>query len=149
MKKLAALTAISATALVALYWFLQPPGPAAEPPSIAPEELRSPFQTPAGFSASEGDWSTVIGTVERTLSDDRDGSAHQRFILRLDDGRTLLISHNIDLAPRLEGLQKGERLTVRGVYQWNDRGGVIHWTHHDPEGKQPGGYIERQGRRYR
>jgi hypothetical protein len=90
----------------------------------------------------------VTAQVERTLSDDRDGSRHQRFILRLPSGQTLLVAHNIDLAPRLEGLARGESLTLLGQYEWNDRGGLVHWTHRDPQGMHPGGYIERQGRRY-
>jgi hypothetical protein len=60
----------------------------------------------------------------------------------------LLVTHNIDLAPRLDGLQKGERLVLRGEYEWNPEGGVLHWTHRDPGGTHPAGYIERDGRRY-
>jgi hypothetical protein len=49
-----------------------------------------------------------IGTVVRTLSDDDDGSRHQRFILELKSGRTLLVAHNIDLAPRVSSLRSGD-----------------------------------------
>ena len=90
----------------------------------------------------------ISGSVDRTLSDDNDGSRHQRFILRTSSRHTVLVAHNIDLAPRLEGLREGEVLRLRGEYQWNERGGVLHWTHHDPQGRLEGGYIERQGRRY-
>ncbi|QOY51204.1 DUF3465 domain-containing protein [Candidatus Sulfurimonas baltica] len=40
------------------------------------------------------------GDVIRVLSDDNTGSRHQRFIIRLSSGQTLLIAHNIDLAPK-------------------------------------------------
>ena len=30
-----------------------------------------------------------------------------------------------------------------------ERGGVLHWTHHDPDGRRPGGWLEHEGRRYR
>lgn len=89
------------------------------------------------------------GTVERVLPDDHDGSKHQRFIIALDSGHTLLVSHNIDLASRLDDLQVGDQVDFRGQYEWNDRGGVLHWTHHDPNGRRPGGWLEHHGATYR
>jgi len=88
------------------------------------------------------------GTVTRVLSDDNDGSRHQRFILRLATGESLLVAHNIDLAPRVTGLQVGDTVSFNGEYEWNERGGVIHWTHHDPRGSHVGGWVEHNGRRY-
>ena len=89
------------------------------------------------------------GTVTRVLPDDNDGSRHQRFILRLASGRTLLIAHNIDLAPRVEDIVPGDEIDFRGQYEWNDRGGVLHWTHADPAGQRPGGWLRHRGRVYR
>ena len=89
----------------------------------------------------------VEGVVDRTLPDDEEGSRHQRFILKLATGRTLLVAHNIDLAPRVP-LSAGDALRLRGEYEWNERGGVLHWTHHDPAGRRPGGWIEHAGERY-
>ena len=88
------------------------------------------------------------GTVTRVLSDDNDGSRHQRFILQLATGESLLVAHNIDLAPRVTGLKVGDTVSFNGEYEWNDRGGVIHWTHHDPRGSHVGGWVEHNGRRY-
>jgi len=88
------------------------------------------------------------GTVSRVLSDDNDGSRHQRFILRLSNGRTLLIAHNIDLAPRVSSLRAGDTVSFYGEYEWNERGGVIHWTHHDPQGRHAAGWLEHKGQRY-
>lgn len=90
----------------------------------------------------------LAGRVERLLSDDNEGSRHQRFILELASGHTVLIAHNIDLAPRA-ALGVGDLVEVRGQYEWNDRGGVVHWTHHDPQGRRPGGWIRAGGREYR
>ncbi len=89
------------------------------------------------------------GTVARVLSDDNDGSRHQRFILELDSGQTLLVAHNIDLAPRVGGLRLGDTVSFFGEYEWNDRGGLIHWTHHDPAGQHVEGWIEHNGKRHK
>ena len=88
------------------------------------------------------------GEVVKVLPDDRRGSRHQRFVLALPSGATLLVAHNIDLAPRIERLKVGDRLRFAGEYEWNEQGGVLHWTHRDPRGKHAGGYLERDGRRY-
>ncbi|WP_110666246.1 DUF3465 domain-containing protein [Salinicola halophilus] len=110
-----------------------------------PEEtLRRAFDTRRGDF-----WVEASGEVIDRLPDDLDGSRHQRMIVRLDTGQTLLIAHNIDIAPRVEGIEAGERLTFRGEYVWNEKGGVIHWTHRDPGLRTPGGWLEWQGRRYR
>ncbi len=87
------------------------------------------------------------GIVERVLSDDLDFPRHQRFIIRIAPNHTLLVAHNIDLAPRVP-VKAGSRVLFRGEYEWNEQGGVIHWTHHDPEDRRPGGWIELEGRRY-
>lgn len=85
--------------------------------------------------------------VIRLLPDDNEGSRHQKFIIRIDRGLTVLISHNIDLAPRVP-LRAGETIGFKGEYEWTDKGGVIHWTHHDPKQWREGGWIEHDGRRY-
>lgn len=91
----------------------------------------------------------AVGEVQRILADDTKGSAHQRFIMRIPSGLTLLIAHNIDLAPRIPNLQVGQSVRVQGQYEWNGKGGLVHWTHHDPEGYRDGGWVEYQGRIYK
>lgn len=90
----------------------------------------------------------LTATVSRVLAEDNQGSRHQRFLLRLENGQTVLVAHNIDLAERVAGLAVGVTVTLAGEYEWNDKGGVIHWTHHDPTGQHPGGWIQLDGRRY-
>jgi hypothetical protein len=88
------------------------------------------------------------GIIITVLSDDNEGDRHQRLIVRLDNNQTLLIAHNIDLASRIPNPQTGKRLRFYGEYEWNDEGGVIHWTHKDPEGKHIDGWLEYEGKRY-
>jgi hypothetical protein len=88
------------------------------------------------------------GIVSKILRDDNDGSRHQRLLVRLASGQTLLIAHNIDLAPRLDGVREGDEVAFHGEYEWNNKGGVIHWTHHDPQGRHAAGWLEHKGRRY-
>ena len=88
------------------------------------------------------------GRVIRILGDDSMGDRHQRFVLELDSGRTLLIAHNIDIAPRVDSLQKGDAISFNGEYEWNDKGGIVHWTHHDPQGQHEAGWIRHRGRTY-
>ena len=88
------------------------------------------------------------GVVTRILADDLEGSSHQRFIVRLRSGQTVLIAHNIDLAPRVAGLQEGDSLRFYGEYVWNEEGGKIHWTHKDPKGSHVAGWIKHNGRTY-
>lgn len=85
------------------------------------------------------------GVVEKVLRDDNEGSRHQRFIVRLASGHTILIAHNIDLAPRVTPLREGDEIEFRGEYEWNNKGGVVHWTHHDPQGRHEGGWVKRGG----
>ncbi|MCE4027575.1 DUF3465 domain-containing protein [Microbacterium sp. Au-Mic1] len=85
------------------------------------------------------------GVVSRILADDLDGSRHQKFILTTPGGVSILIAHNIDIAPRLDGLSKGDRVDFLGDYEWSDKGGTVHWTHHDPSGQHQSGWLRWNG----
>lgn len=107
------------------------------------QSIASAFQNHASGVRVVGE-----GVVERVLSDDNDGSRHQRFILRLASGQTLLVAHNIDLAPRLGSLVSGDKVEFNGVYEWNEEGGVIHWTHRDQNGQHAPGWLQHNGMIY-
>lgn len=98
--------------------------------------------------ADSGTWIEGRGKVRRLLADDEEGGRHQRVVLDLGNGQTLLVAHNIDVAERVP-LGIGDRVGFRGVYEWNDLGGLVHWTHADPLGVEEGGYLRYRRRVYR
>lgn len=99
-------------------------------------------------SKRSGVWLRFRGKIIRILKDDLKGTRHQRFIIRQPGGITLLISHNIDLAARVS-VKKNGFVEGFGLYEWNRKGGVVHWTHRDPQNQQPGGWIQYEGKTYR
>lgn len=88
------------------------------------------------------------GKVVHILPDDNNGLRHQRFLLKLNNQQTLLVAHNIDLAPRIPNLKVGDFVQFYGEYEWNQKGGVIHWTHKDPGNRHVHGWLKHNGRTY-
>lgn len=124
----------------------------AQQPSLVPLQngVAAPESTLAKAIADRANKVEVEGqgTVIKVLPDDHEGDRHQRFIIQLASGQTLLIAHNIDEAPRVSGIREGDTLAFRGEYEWNERGGVIHWTHSDRRGRHPDGWLKHNGRIY-
>ena len=89
-----------------------------------------------------------IGSVAKELADDTSGSRHQRFILTLASGQTLLISHNIDISTKIDTLSVNDLVEFYGEYVWNTKGGLVHWTHHDPDHKHEDGWLKYNGIMY-
>jgi hypothetical protein len=114
----------------------------AGPATTGAEELAA-----AAASRRSGFMVTARAPVERVLADDDEGDRHQRFVLSLGPELTVLGAHNIDLAPRVP-LEVGDEVALRGQYECNPKGGVLHWTHHDPGGRREGGWNRHDGRRY-
>lgn len=105
----------------------------------------------AAYKNKQSDvWVEGSGEVIKLLKDDTRGSQHQRFLVKLSmrEKQTLLFAHNIDLAPRINSLQVGDTITFKGEYEYNPKGGVVHWTHHDPSGDIAGGWIKHEGTVY-
>lgn len=84
--------------------------------------------------------------AEKVLSDDLNGDKHQRIILSIGT-RTILLAHNIDLAKRIPVI-KGDEILVHGEYEWNAKGGVIHWTHKDKRKKHADGWVKFNNKKY-
>ncbi len=85
--------------------------------------------------------------VKRMLPQDNKGEKHEKFILQMSNGSTILVAHNISRAPFVP-ISEGDLVTVHGEYIWNRKGGVIHWTHLSDTPKHPSGYIDFAGQRY-
>ena len=99
-------------------------------------------------SKQSGKIITINTQVLKVLSDDVQGDKHQRLILKvLNSNITLLLAHNIDIAPRVPVI-KGDIILVHGQYEWNEKGGIIHWTHRDIKNKHPNGWVDYKNKRY-
>jgi cold shock CspA family protein len=105
--------------------------------------LKDAFQRRTSNIQVEGE-----GIISKILPDDKDGDRHQKFIVALNSGQTILIAHNIDLAGRIDSIQEGDRIAFNGEYEWNEKGGVVHWTHRDPNGSHVTGWLKRDGHIY-
>jgi hypothetical protein len=92
---------------------------------------------------------TADGTVVRLLPDRASSTGtHEQFIIKLtSQDLTLEIEHNISIAARVPVAQ-GDHVIVHGEYVWTAKGGLIHFTHHDPQGTHEGGYIVDNGKTY-
>jgi hypothetical protein len=88
------------------------------------------------------------GRVIPILKDDHQAFRYQRFILKLLSEQTVLVAHNIDLILRIHSISNGEAIQFYGEYEWNNKGGVVHWTHRDPNGRHDGGWLKHNGKTY-
>ena len=133
-KKLTPLAAIVLVAALAIAWWLENRG--------ADDALRQAID-----AKRSGVWVESEGKIVHLLPDDRVPPRHQLCLVELDFGHTIKISHNVDLAPKVPWT-KGDRLAFRGRFEWNAKGGVVHWTHHDPKGRKEGGWLRHRGKTY-
>jgi hypothetical protein len=90
---------------------------------------------------------TVEAPVYKLLPDDTRGLPHQKFLIQLANGSTVLIAHDTAMAPRVP-IQPGDVVRIHGEYIWNQKGGLIHWTHHTDTPRHEGGWILFNGQVY-
>jgi Protein of unknown function (DUF3465) len=88
------------------------------------------------------------GIVTRVLKDDTKGLQHQKFLLKVSDNITILMAHNIDLAPRVADIAEGDVVAFKGEYIYTPKGGTVHWTHKDPRGHHEAGWLKHNGKTY-
>ncbi len=76
-------------------------------------------------------------------------SPHEGFLMRVRArcDLTVRVESNVFFTGRFP-IARGERVQVKGEYEYYPRGGVIHWTHRDPRLRHQGGYVEVGGHWY-
>ncbi|MEO6836354.1 MAG: DUF3465 domain-containing protein [Candidatus Tumulicola sp.] len=90
------------------------------------------------------------GTVTRVLGVKAGRtSPHEGFLMKLGSSCDTIVrvEANTDFTGAF-ALARGDRVTVKGEYEFYPLGGVIHWTHRDPRGRHEGGYVEAGGETY-
>jgi hypothetical protein len=83
--------------------------------------------------------------VIKLLRDDLKGDKHQKLIMKTNR-HTLLLAHNIDIAPRIP-VRVGDTIIVQGQYEWNEQGGLVHWTHRS-NNEHPHGWVKHNNTKY-
>ncbi len=126
----------------------KPKAPEAEKPAKKQRDdtakIKQYFQTMQSDAQVEAE-----GVVSRLLADDLDDHPHQRFLVRLSNGIEIKIAHNIKVADYVP-LKKGDTIRFPGEYEYNDKGGVVHWTHRTQgtRNKHPHGWLLHKGIKY-
>ncbi len=90
---------------------------------------------------------TVTARVKKILPEDVQGLPHQRFLIQLSNGSTVLIAHDLKYAPAVP-IKPLDVICIHGEYIWNKLGGLIHWTHRSDSPKHESGWIDFNGQRY-
>lgn len=128
------LTAIAIGLFLAAVWYAR-----VSPGRESLTAAKAFAQTGCGSAASmfrkhrSGAWLTISGNVIRLLGDSNGRFKHQRFILGCSDGLTLLIVNDVSIGQRVP-LVRSHKLAVRGQYEWDRQGGLVHFTHHADNG---------------
>ena len=85
--------------------------------------------------------------VIQILPDDTSGLQHQKWIVRLSNGKQVEAVYNMDMCPRVP-VHVGDRVALAGMFLMTNQGGLMHWLHHDPQGHRADGFVELNGQRY-
>ncbi|MGI8968072.1 MAG: DUF3465 domain-containing protein [Chloroflexota bacterium] len=116
-------------------------------PSVAPDVRATCSHVQTDFSHRYSQvWVTLTARVVRLLPDSQGQYQHQRFIVQCPSGQTVLIVNDVSIGERAP-VRIGQSVSVRGQFIWNNQGGLIHFTHHDPAGGE-GGWIIDARRQY-
>ncbi len=90
------------------------------------------------------------GSVVRLLGTQLGPSGpHEGFLLRLRRGcaLTVRVETSVDFTGPIP-LRVGDIVVVKGEYEYDALGGVIHFTHRELYGRHAGGYVQLRGTYY-
>jgi hypothetical protein len=121
--------------------FGQPPG---QNPQISLDDAQLLYDQANQLSKVEV---TAIVQVKKLLPDDTRGLQHQKFLLILSNGSSVLVANDLTYGQRVP-IQPGDIIKIHGEYIWNKLGGLIHWTHRSDTPRHESGWIECNGIRY-
>lgn len=82
--------------------------------------------------------------VSKLLPDDRSGLKHQKWVVRLSNGKEMEAVYNLDMCPRVP-IKVGDKIAMGGQFVWTTKGALLHWLHHDPRGNRPDGFVYAKG----
>lgn len=101
----------------------------------------------AGTRPARVDFEATVAGAPHFFTGRRTGCTHEAFLAQSSAG-PLEIVDNVDIAPRCP-VQVGDRVEVCGEMVHDPgRAPIVHWTHHDPRGMHPGGFIRLHGKLY-
>lgn len=89
----------------------------------------------------------VSGQITRLLTDNKEDLQNQKFVIRLPNGQSLLVFHNIIDAEQVP-ISIHDEVTVRGEYFWTEPGGMVLGTRRDNSAERRHGWIMHQGKKY-
>lgn len=148
-KKYAVIVTVSALLVVSGCKGSKPQHLSADTTSSSSSDVGSNEQIESAFQAKRSHVQVQAhGVIEKVLPDDNQGLRHQRFIVRVNPQMNILIAYNIDIAPYIDDLKAGQPIAFDGEYIFNPKGGIVHWTHRDPQGHHPDGWIKYEGKTY-
>lgn len=89
----------------------------------------------------------VTGKVIRILGDDTPDSNFQWFEMKTPSGQYILVGHDSGASNPIP-LFTLDEVTVRGEYEWTEKGGTIRSTQRDNSLKRRHGWIAHKDQRY-
>lgn len=107
-------------------------------------DLAAAYASP---SAAWVDFTAIVASTPRFFYGSRTHAMHEAFDVRSSAGK-LEVVDNVSIAPRCP-VRAGDSVEIRGEMVHDPgRLPVVHWTHHDPAGRHPDGFIRLNGRLY-
>lgn len=101
----------------------------------------------AGGAPAMVDFSATVTSPAHFFQGARSRYEHEAFDVHTSQGPAEIVD-NVDIAPSIP-VQVGDSIDVRGEMVHDPgRQPIVHFTHHDPEGIHPGGFIRLHGKLY-